>query len=42
MNYTGIFIVAIKKKYGFGSNKHVLQSKKALDFSKFMKAHESR
>ena len=31
----GIFLVAIKKKYGFSSNTHVLYSKKGLDFYKY-------
>ena len=37
----GIFLVTIKKKYSFSSNIHVLKSKKALGFCKFIdKEHE--
>ena len=37
----GIFLVTVKKKYGFSSNIHVFLSKKALGFCKFVeKEHE--
>ena len=37
----GIFLVTIKKKDSFSSNIHVLLSKKALGFCKFIdKEHE--